>query len=65
MLFHKSDTKDSSKKNNGHNGFVWSQRVEVFDGPGGFGRRTPVVFDGPGGFGRRTPVFDGPGGFGR
>ena len=26
--------KDESKKNGGHNGFVWSQR----SGPGGFGR---------------------------
>jgi len=36
-MSNKSQTKDT-KKNNGHNGFIWSQRVVVFDGPGGFGR---------------------------
>jgi hypothetical protein len=29
---------NKSKKNGGHNGFIWSQRVVVFDGPGAFGR---------------------------
>ena len=33
-----SNKKDSNKKNGGHNGFIWSQRVVVFDGPGAFGR---------------------------
>ena len=51
MMNHKADTKDNSKKNSGHNGFVWSQRAPVYDGPGGFGRRVPVL-EGPGGFGR-------------
>jgi len=36
--FNRNVKKDDSKKNNGHNGFIWSQRVVVFDGPGGFGR---------------------------
>jgi hypothetical protein len=36
-MSNKAQNKDS-KKNGGHNGFVWSQRVVVYDGPGGFGR---------------------------
>ena len=36
-MSNKSQPKES-KKNNGHNGFIWSPRVVVFDGPGGFGR---------------------------
>ena len=52
MAPNRSNTdKGTTKKNEGHNGFVWSQRVVVFDGPGGFSRRTPVFY-GPGGFSR-------------
>jgi hypothetical protein len=36
-MSNKNSNKDS-KKNGGHNGFIWSTRVVVFDGPGGFGR---------------------------
>jgi hypothetical protein len=38
MTLNRNDKKAEVKKNNGHNGFIWSQRVLVFDGPGGFGR---------------------------
>ena len=36
--YNRNNKKDEAKKNGGHNGFIWSQRVVVFDGPGGFGR---------------------------
>lgn len=38
IMSNKTQNKEAAKKNGGHNGFVWSQRLVVFDGPGGFGR---------------------------
>ncbi len=40
--------KGTTKKNEGHNGFVWSQRTEVFNDVPGWGKRTTVFDDVPG-----------------